>query len=144
MRSRMPLSSATKNVLVVDDNDGDVSLVRASAEDFPTITIAHLPNAALANRYLVKGSPFEDCPTPDLVLLDLRMPMLDGSVVLQCMRESVEHRDTPVVVLTTSSRDRERCRQLGANEYVIKPTEWHAWQSTIRSVFRRFLSSADS
>lgn len=135
----MPSTVVMRNVLLVDDNDGDASLVRASAEDFTTVTITHMANAGLANRYLFKASPFEDCPTPDLVLLDLRMPALDGSVVLQFMRESPEHRRTPVVVLTTSSRDRERCRMLGANDYIIKPTEWAEWESTIRGVFRKFL-----
>lgn len=135
----MPSSLALRNVLLVDDNDGDARLVRASAEDFISVVITHVANASLANRYLFKGSPFEDCPTPDLVLLDLRMPALDGSVVLQFMRESDEHRQTPVVVLTTSSRDRERCCRLGANDFIIKPSEWAEWETTIRGIFRKYL-----
>lgn len=139
MKSLMPSSMATRHVLLIDDNDGDVKLVRAAAEDFINLAITHLPNASLANRYLFRNSPFEECAKPDLVLLDLRMPALDGSVVLQFMRESPEHAQTPVVVFTTSQRDEARCRQLGANDYVIKPADWNVWQSTIRGVFRRYL-----
>ena len=131
--------SASRHVLLVDDNDGDASLVRISAEDFHNVAFTHLPNAVQANRYLLRKSPFEDCAKPDLVLLDLHMPTLDGSVVLQTIRESHDHREMPVVVFTTSQLDKERCRKLGANDYVVKPVEWNAWQFTIRGILLRYL-----
>lgn len=139
MRSTMSSSTAIRNVLLVDDNDGDASLVRISAEDFINLAITHVPNGVQALRYLSRKSPFEDCPKPDLVLLDLRMPTLDGSVVLQAMRESADHRETPIVVFTTSSDDEGRCRRLGATDYAIKPLEWSAWESTVRTILRRYL-----
>lgn len=135
----MASSSLIRNVLLVDDNDGDASLVRIAVEDFHHVVVTHLPNAVQANRYLRQKSPFEDSPKPDLVLLDLRMPMLDGSVVLQTMRESAEHHKTPVVVFTTSQSDQARCREMGADDYIIKPIEWGAWQSTVRGILRRHL-----
>ena len=135
----MSSPTAPRNVLLVDDNDGDASLVRISVEDFLNLAITHVPNGVQALRYLSRKSPFEDCPKPDLVLLDLHMPTLEGSVVLQAMRESPDHRETPIIVFTTSSDDERRCRRLGATDYVIKPLEWSAWESTVRTILRRYL-----
>lgn len=128
-------------VLVVEDNPGDADLIRECADDFTGISIHHVPNAVQATRYLAQKSPFDECPKPDLVLLDLGLTGFDGVFVLQTMRESPAFDQTPVVVYTSSRRpaDEQKCRALGATEYLVKPSEWGAWHRTLRLLFRRHL-----
>ena len=132
----------TWQVLLVEDNPGDVNLIRMCAERFGGVMIHHVPNAVQAHRFLLKQHPFAEAPTPDLVLLDLRMPVFDGAMVLESMRESLEFQKTPVVVFTSSAllSDRVRCQELGASDYVNKPADWVAWQAKIHKILCEHLS----
>lgn len=129
-------SIATWNVLLVEDNPGDVSLIRMCAEKFNGVIVHHVENAVQAHRFLINQAPFEHAPVPDLVLLDLRMPIFDGATVLESMRESLQFRTTPVVIFTSSTllTDRIRCQELGANHFVNKPSDWVAWQAKIHRI----------
>lgn len=124
---------ATWNVLLVEDNPGDVNLIRMCAEKFDGVVIHHVPNVVQAHRFLYNQHPFESAPRPDLVLLDLRMPIFDGTSVLESMRQSLQLTGIPVVVFTSSAllSDRMRCKELGADDYVNKPADWVAWQAKI-------------
>jgi two-component system, chemotaxis family, response regulator Rcp1 len=131
----------TWNVLLVEDNPGDVGLIRMSAERFPGVKLHHVPNAVQAHRYLLNQHPFQEAPAPDLVLLDLRMPVFDGTSVLESMRETPQFHDTPVVVFTSSTllSDRARCQELGATSFLTKPSDWTAWQTCVAQVLARHL-----
>lgn len=135
-------STTTWNVLLVEDNAGDVNLIRMCAERFAGVVVHHVPNAVQAHRFLLQQHPFEQAPTPDLVLLDLHMPVFDGAMVLESMREWFQFRSTPVVVFTSSAllSDRVRCKELGANDYVNKPADWVAWQAKVRLILAAHLN----
>ncbi len=139
------LAVATWTVLVVEDNPGDVNLIRECVKDFIGVDLVHVPNSIQANRRLARKSPFEDAALPDLVLLDLRMPIFDGSIVLEVMREEPLLARTPVIVFTSSRlpQDEARCRELGATDYIWKPTDWRGWQSVISRLFRKHLRGFD-
>lgn len=132
---------ATWDILVVEDQPGDVHLIRMCTEGLPGVIVHTVPNAVQAHRFLQRRFPFESAPIPDLVLLDLRMPIFDGSSVLETAREIPDLVYTPVVVFTSSNllSDQRRCRGLGAADYVTKPTDWPEWQRTIRSILRKHL-----
>lgn len=136
---------ATWNILVVEDQPGDVHLIRMCTENLPGIILHTVPNAVQAHRFLQRRVPFELAPIPDLILLDLRMPIYDGSSVLETVRETPDLLYTPVVVFTSSNllSDQRRCRGLGAADYVTKPTDWPAWQSTIEGILRKHLAGFD-
>jgi len=136
----------TWQVLLVEDNHGDVDLIRMCVERFSGVKVHHVPNAVQAHRFLLKQHPFEDAPVPDLVLLDLRMPVFDGAMVLESMRESLQFKKVPVVVFTSSSllSDRMRCKELGASDYVNKPTDWVAWQAKLYKILCDHLSGFPS
>ena len=129
-------ATALWNVLLVEDNPGDVSLIRMCMERFNGVMLHHVANAVQAHRFLLSQHPFEHSPQPDLVLLDLHMPVFDGATVLESMRESMVFGSTPVVVFTSSSllSDRVRCKELGASDYVNKPADWVAWQAKIYKI----------
>jgi CheY-like chemotaxis protein len=139
-------ATATWNVLLVEDNPGDVNLIRMCAEKFNGVVVHHVPNAVQAHRFLLNQHPFEQAPVPNLVLLDLRMPIFDGATVLESMRESIPYGTTPVVIFTSSSllTDRVRCKELGANEYVNKPDDWVAWQAKIYHILATHLKGFPS
>lgn len=126
----------TWQVLLVEDNPGDVKLIQLCVERFEGVMIHHVPNAVQAHRFLLRQHPFENAPVPDLVLLDLHMPVFDGAMVLESIRESVGLRQIPVIVFTSSMllSDRVRCQELGASEYINKPTDWVAWQAKIHKI----------
>ncbi len=129
-------ATCTWNILLVEDNPGDVSLIRMCAEKFAGVVVHHAPNVMQAHRFLLRQHPFENAPVPDLVLLDLRMPVFDGATMLESMREQLQLTSIPVVVFTSSTllTDRLRCQELGATDYVNKPSDWVAWQVKIHRV----------
>jgi CheY-like chemotaxis protein len=137
----MMMQLATRCVLVVDDNPGDVRLIREAASVFSCLALFDVPNVVQAHLFLRQRPPFEGVPVPDLVLLDLHMPIFDGSSVLQTMRGNPALHGIPVVVLTSSrlERDRDRCLDLGATAFHCKPADWPSWQQEIRSVLRTYL-----
>lgn len=131
------LANALWNVLLIEDNPGDVNLIRMCAERFAGVCVHHVDNAVQAHRFLLSKHPFEQAPAPDLVMLDLHMPVFDGATVLESMRESLVFSSTPVVIFTSSSllSDRIRCMELGASEFINKPADWDAWQEKIYEIF---------
>jgi CheY-like chemotaxis protein len=77
-----------------------------------------------------------DAALPELVLLDLELPEVDGFGVLEAIREDSELTSLPVVVLTSSAaaEDRDRCYELGANAYVTKPVDFDDYRSVIETL----------
>lgn len=117
-------------ILVVEDVENDILLVRR------TLAKAGVPNPRYfvqtgeqAICYLRGTGPYSNrkkYPLPELVLLDLKLPGMDGFEVLQWIRANPNFADLRVVVLTTSERMRDvsRAYQLGANSFLVKPLEF--------------------
>jgi CheY-like chemotaxis protein len=86
-----------------------------------------------------------DCPSPDLILLDLKMPRKDGSEVLREIKSDPELRRIPVVVLTTSAapEDVRRCYDLGANSYITKPITYGGMLETVRALGTYWLGTVE-
>jgi len=93
-------------VLLVEDNDDDVFLTRKSLENASlAVNLYHVENGQECMAFLLKQGSYADKPTPDLILLDLNMPVMDGREVLA---EIVNHEQLcklPVVILTTSEAE---------------------------------------
>jgi CheY-like chemotaxis protein len=75
-------------------------------------------------------------PRPGIVLLDIKMPRLDGHAVLKHIREDQELRHLPVIILTTSKAEEDRLRSydLGANAYVVKPVGFNNFSEAVRTI----------
>jgi len=114
-------------ILLAEDNDGDVFLVRRALEKrgLPhELVVAHNGEEALA--WLdVHANPDTNERVPDLILLDLNLPRVDGGQLLSHIRKSDSFAHTPVIVLTSSDspKDRQMALELGANLYFRKPTD---------------------
>ena len=131
-------------VLLVDDNPSDVDLVRQflSAVPHPPRVLVGEDGVEALNILRRKG-PYASAPRPDLIILDLNLPRIDGREVLAAIKNDRELREIPVVVLTTSSagRDIAQCYQLNANCYVTKPLDVDAFEQTVQNIERFWLST---
>ncbi|MCB1745162.1 MAG: response regulator [Gammaproteobacteria bacterium] len=119
--------STRANLLLVEDNDGDAFLMlEALAESRVRANPVRVRNGVEALDYLHHREPYADSPRPDLILLDLNMPLMDGHEFLASIKGSETLKDIPVVVLTTSSshRDVQRAYDAHASSFVTKPTDF--------------------
>lgn len=124
-------------VLLVEDNPGDADLVRDTLEHGRhRLDMAVVCDGAAASDYLQRRGDYADRERPDLVLLDLNLPGLDGRRVLAEIRQHQQLRAIPVVVLTSSdaASDISASYALGASCYVTKPGELSAFQAAVRSI----------
>lgn len=127
-------------ILLVEDNPDDVELTRVALED------THVANRLVVARdgqealdWLFCAGKFADrtpCQTPSLLLLDLKLPKINGLEVLQRLREDPRTRRLPVVILTSSREERDIIRgyDLGANSYIQKPVDYAQFLEAIRQL----------
>lgn len=118
-----------KRILLVEDDPKDIELTLAAlAEHNLANEVAVARDGVEALDYMYRRGSFARRPAgnPVVILLDLKMPRLDGTQVLRHLREDEHFRLIPVVVLTSSreSPDLEACYQLGVNAYVVKPVRF--------------------
>ncbi len=116
-----------KRILLAEDNDGDVFLVRRALEKrglLHELVLAHNGEEALVWLDRHTGVSNGDA-APDLILLDLNLPRVDGGQLLSHIRKTDSFSRTPVIVLTSSDspKDRQMALELGANLYFRKPTD---------------------
>lgn len=131
-------------ILLVDDDPDDIELTkRAFARSRVTnqIEVARDGSEAL-DRLLGPGAG----PLPALVLLDLKLPRVDGLEVLQQLRAEERTRLLPVVILTSSREDRDLLEgyRLGANSYVRKPVDYAAFEDAVRQIGTYWLELNES
>jgi len=128
-----------KRILVVDDDAINVDLLRMalSSQKFPHQTVV-ARDGAEALDYLFGRGKFarRDCEQPVLVLLDLKMPGVDGFEVLRQVKSDEVLKRIPVVVFSSSNDqgDMLRCYGLGANAYVIKPVDFSEFREVVQAV----------
>jgi chemotaxis family two-component system response regulator Rcp1 len=122
-------------ILLAEDNDGDVFLVRRALEKrgiAHELVVAH--NGEQALDWLESTETRE--LAPELILLDLNLPRIDGAQLLSHIRKSDRFARTPVIVLTSSDspKDRQMALELGANLYFRKPTDLKSFMDLGRIV----------
>lgn len=132
-------------ILLVEDNDDDRELTRrAVSRHNPAQTIHLVPDLESANDFFAERGAFSVGPNhrpPVLILLDLKMPRMDGIDLLRRFRRHKATRLVPIVVLT-SSRERSditAAYEAGANGYISKPVEFDRFVQVIQSVCRYWL-----
>lgn len=131
------------DVLLVEDDPGDVLMTREAFEDYKVRNNLYVAtNGVEAMQFLQKQGEHADAPTPDLILLDLNLPKMDGREVLAAVKENPELRSIPVVVLTTSEAEEDIARSysLHANAYVTKPVDFERFVSVVQQIDDFFVS----
>lgn len=131
--------SAHALILVVDDdaNDSQMTLAALSRPE-SAATMCAVCDGAEALDFLYRRGEFENREpgNPEVVLLDLNMPRIDGWGVLRQVKSDPALKSIPVVVFTSSARDRDvtLCYELGANAVVVKPMAFDEFTQTVRDI----------
>ena len=125
-------------ILLAEDDPGDQELTRRALEQSRIRNELHIvEDGEEALNYLQRRGEYEDpesSPKPDLMLLDLNMPKMDGKQLLEQMRADPNLRRIPVVALTTSKQENDiiRTYDLGANSYIVKPVDMDQFVNAIK------------
>jgi CheY-like chemotaxis protein len=131
--------STLGRILLVEDDPKDVELTLTALEDYKLaneVVVAH--DGAEALDYLYRRGNFANRSTdnPAVLLLDLKLPKVDGLEVLQQIKDDAKLKLIPVVVLTSSHEERDMVTsyQLGVNAYVVKPVDFHEFVNAVKEL----------
>lgn len=133
----LPLASQVRPILLVEDNPMDLDLtLQAFAESGIANPVTTCRDGDEALAYMALHPAPTDPLLPLLVLLDLRMPKVDGLDVLRAMRQHPVWKQMPVIVMTTSreNRDIETAYAIGANAYIVKPVEFGPFAEVVKAI----------
>jgi len=130
----------TPAILLVEDNPDDALLVSKAAQaTLAGIPVSIVTNGAEAIRYLQGDGPYAERalhPFPDIILLDLNLPLMNGFEVLHWIRSQAGLKRLPVIVLSGSllPEDTQRAYEAGANSYLVKPVDLSGMLQTIKNM----------
>jgi chemotaxis family two-component system response regulator Rcp1 len=125
------------NVLLVEDSVGDVRLMQEAFRGLDASIELHVASDGIeAMAFLGREGAYVDAPRPDLILLDLNLPKMDGREVLARIKRDDRLKIIPTVILTTSEAEADIniSYQLQANCYLRKPAQWDAFDSIVRTI----------
>ena len=129
-------------ILLVEDSPGDIRLtLEAFSEANPAALVYVVRDGMEAMEFLRQG-----VNRPDLILLDLNMPKMDGREVLAAIKRDESLKSIPTVILTTSDTDADIVKSylLQANSYLCKPVEYSAFETLVKSVNDYWLTTSRS
>jgi two-component system response regulator len=127
-------------ILLVEDSASDAQMtIRALTKNNIANRVLHLRDGAIALDYLFAEGEYRGRQignTPNVILLDLKMPKVGGIDVLRKIKSDMRTKTIPVVILSSSKEDPDiqECYRLGANGYVVKPVEFDAFYKAISNL----------
>lgn len=124
------------DILLVEDNPADIRLTQEVFRDCKVSNRLQVARDGLEAMSLLRGEGGGEAIMPDLILLDLNMPRMDGREVLDELKKDERLKTIPVIVLTTSEEEQDvlRSYQLGANSYITKPVDLGQFVRVVRSI----------
>lgn len=125
------------NVLLVEDSPGDVLLTQKAFQDVNTSIHLHVAsNGVEAMAFLKREGAYAGVPRPDVILLDLNMPKMDGREVLAQVKQDDSLKSIPTVILTTSEAETDivKSYELQANCYLTKPMQLKDFENMVKSI----------
>ncbi len=140
------VSDRTAEILLIEDNLGDVLLTK---EAFRNIQFKHnlyiAKDGEQALQMLKREGKFTNFPKPDMILLDLNLPKIDGREVLEKIKSDITLRDIPVIVLSGSDAESDitTCYDRHANSYVIKPDNFDDLKQVATSIQNYWFEQQD-
>ena len=125
------------NILLVEDNPDHVELILRTLRENNLLNQVHVvTNGEEALDFLYQRGKYSDAPRPGLILLDIKLPRVDGIEVLRRIKADPELRSIPVVMLTTSAGEQEMVESYncGANSYIVKPLDFDQFVKAIKAL----------
>lgn len=114
------------DILMIDDSEQDIMLIGDALESSGMLkSLGSVSNGEEAIKYLRKELPYQDKVLPNLILLDINMPVMDGHETLERIKSDEKLKHIPVIMLTTSdsSKDIKKAYKAHSNSYIVKPYE---------------------
>lgn len=124
-------------IVMIEDDEGHARLIEKNIRRAGICNeVRHFSNGGSAIEFIFNGPEGPKNNGPALVLLDLNLPDMSGTAILERIKSSPELRRTPVVVLTTTDdkQEIERCYDLGANVYITKPVDYENFAQAIKQL----------
>jgi CheY-like chemotaxis protein len=131
------------DILLVEDDPGDALIVREAFEHYKIRNPLHVvTDGEQALRFVHRSGEFADAPRPGLIMLDLNLPRVSGTEVLEKLKADPDLRVIPVVILTTSRAEEDVLRSyaLHANAYVTKPVDFEQFMDAVRQIGSFFVT----
>jgi chemotaxis family two-component system response regulator Rcp1 len=136
---------APVQILLVEDNPGDARLARQGLLQCKMAHDLHVVDDGVkAMAFLNREGQYQEATRPQLILLDLNLPRKDGREVLREIKEHEDLKTIPVIILTTSSAERDinRTYALHANSYITKPLDFLQFVDVVKSIENFWFSTA--
>ncbi|TQQ79638.1 response regulator [Halonotius roseus] len=124
-------------ILLVEDDQDDIFLTKKAFEQQNVLNNLHVVRDGVdAMTFLRQEDEHADAPRPDIILLDLNLPTMDGDEVLEAIEGEPDLRTIPVVVLTSSEAEEDivRSYELNANAYLTKPVDFEGFMGVVDSI----------
>ncbi len=125
------------DILLIEDSPGDVRLTKEALNEIKMDSELYIVNDGLeAYAFLLKKGKYQNVPTPDLILLDLNLPRMDGRELLELIKEQESLKSIPVIVLSTSNdqEDVNKLYMLQANCYLTKPVDFLGFVELMKAI----------
>ena len=126
-------------ILLVEDNPGDVRLIQEALKENKIVNNLHIADDGIQALEFLNST---ENPVPDLILLDLNLPRMDGREVLEEIKSDIKLKIIPVVILTTSSSDEDilKTYNLHANCYITKPVDLDKFIQIVKKIGKFWFS----
>ena len=137
MSSHSVAAARPAEILLAEDNEDDVLITRRAFRQAKlAVNLHHVENGEECLAFLRKQGRYAQAPTPDLLLLDLNMPVMGGREVMSAIHADESLSRQPVVILTTSRAERDLIDmyELRCSSYIAKPVDFAQFQALIDSI----------
>jgi len=134
--------AAPTDLLLVEDDPVDIYVIQRIVADFRSdLHLQVIPDGVEALLFLRQAPPLAPAPQPALILLDLKLPQLDGALLLPQIRQLPAYQATPIIVFSSMPKEREgeRCFRLGATAYVQKSTDFAGFCAKVKGLLQQWL-----
>jgi CheY-like chemotaxis protein len=131
------------NILLVEDNEGDIILTTEAFKDMHVENnLSIVKDGEEALRFLKKEDPYGAAPRPQLILLDINLPGIDGKQLLDIIKKDDELKFIPVVMLTCSEDDSDisDCYDKHVNWYITKPIDYDKYNKVMHEIEAFYVS----
>jgi CheY-like chemotaxis protein len=139
------INHPVKQILIVEDSYDDVVLLQMAFKQVGlSVTLHHVVDGLDCMSFLRKNGSWTNAPTPDLILLDLNMPRMNGTEVLKAIMGDAELRHLPVIVFTTSPNPGEidEMYRLGCKSFIVKPIDFERLMHITRTLVEYWFTLA--